>query len=160
MRGHRSVVWLASAVAIGLASSAGAADAGMRKKVTALVDQTAADIARDAPGTFEKIKQGVEPYQSKAEAELYTFVYDAEVSMVAHPKKDLVGRSFKGKPDVRGKKFRDELVEGALKGGSTWVEYAYQKPNESGIHPKSTYAKLVKGSDGKQYVVCAGMYLD
>jgi polar amino acid transport system substrate-binding protein len=156
----RAGLWLIGAVALGLATAARAEDAAMKKKVVALVEQTAADLAKDAPGTIEKIKQGAEPYQSKAEAELYAFVYDAEVTMVAHPKKDLVGRSFKGKPDVRGKKFRDELVDGAVKGGTTWVAYTYQKPGEAGVHPKSTFAKVVKGSDGTRYVVCAGMYLD
>jgi polar amino acid transport system substrate-binding protein len=133
---------------------------GMKKKVVDLVELTLNDLAKDTPATIEKINQGAEPYQSKTDAELYAFVYDTDVSIVAHPKKDLVGRNFKGKPDVRGKKFRDEIVEKAVKDGSGWVDYSYQKPGEAGIHPKSTYCKTVKGSDGKQYVVCAGMYLD
>ena len=78
--------------------------------------------------------------------------------MVAHPRADLVGKNVKGKPDVKGKKFRDEMVERALKGETGWVDYLYQKPGETGIHPKTTYFAKASGSDGKTYIVCAGKY--
>lgn len=78
--------------------------------------------------------------------------------MVAHPRADLVGMSVKGKPDVKGKKFRDEMVERALNGEMGWVDYLSQKPGETGIHPKTTFFAKATGSDRKTYVVCAGKY--
>lgn len=129
------------------------------EQVTMLVDQVAAEIEKDAKGTFEKIISGAHPYRNKDNPELYAFVYNENVEIVAHVTTSLVGRSYKGKPDVKGKKFRDEIVEGALKNGTGWVNYAYQKPGEKGIHNKTTYFKLVTGNDGTKYVVCSGKYL-
>jgi cytochrome c len=95
-------------------------------------------------------------FKSKA---LYVFVYDQSVVIVAHPyKPKLIGRSYKGKPDVRGKKFRDEIVSKAMSSGEGWTEYSYQKPGEKGIHKKKAYSKLVD-INGKKYIVCAGIYL-
>jgi len=125
-----------------------------------VVTSTSNDIAADVQGTFAKIINGEHPYKNKDDKAFYVFVYDTQVAIVAHPKKDLVGRSYKGKPDVRGKKFRDEIVEGALSDTTGWVTYSYQKPGEKGIHKKKTYYNLVSGSDGKRYVVCSGMYAD
>ena len=128
------------------------------EQVVALVGQTCSDLGRDAGVTIARIKQGAAPYKSAANPALYVFVYDPEVVMVAHPRGDLVGKSVKGRPDVKGKKFRDEMVERALKGETGWVDYLYQKPGETGIHPKTTYFAKATGSDGRTYVVCAGMY--
>jgi polar amino acid transport system substrate-binding protein len=40
------------------------------------------------------------------------------------------------------------------------VNYHFAKPGDSGIHPKTTYYKLVDGSDGNPYIVCSGFYID
>ena len=128
-------------------------------KVTALVATTCQDIATDAPGTLAKITQGVAPYKDAANPTLYAFVYNPEVLVVAHPKSDLVGKSMKGKPDVRGNKFRDTLVERALaEPTGAWVDYVYQKPGQTGIFAKTVFCKKATGSDGQVYIVCAGMY--
>ena len=116
------------------------------------------DIQKDATGTLAKITNGEEPYTFAGDESLYVFVYDLDINIVAHPNKSLVGRNYKGKPDVRGKNFRDAIVKGAIKNGSGWEEYYYQKPGETGIHRKKTYYRLVKGSNGKQYVAACGVY--
>lgn len=129
-----------------------------KKRVIHLVDKTAKLIAKDAAGTFSKIIAGQHPFKDKDDPALYVFVYNKDVEIVAHPKKVLVGKSYKGKPDVKGKKFRDEIVQLGMTKGVGWVDYSYQKPGEKGIHSKTTYLKKVTGSDGKIYIVCAGMY--
>ena len=126
--------------------------------VTGLVELTSANLAKDAAGTIAAIVAAEHPYKNKDYGANYVFVYDTDVAMVAHPKAVLVGKSYKGKPDVRGKKFRDEIVTGALADKTGWVTYSYTKPGEKGIHPKKTYFQLCVGSDGKNYVVCSGMY--
>ena len=113
------------------------ADGISESDVTGLVEQTVEALKADAAGTIEKINSAEHPYSNKDNGALYVFVYDKNVNMVAHPKKHLVGRNYKGKPDVRG---------------------SYQKPGETGIHPKTTYCMLVQGSDGKAYIVCSGKY--
>lgn len=128
------------------------------EQVVGLVSQTCSDLSKDAVGTIAQINKGAAPYKNPANPALYVFIYDPEVTMVAHPRADLVGKSVKGKPDVKGKKFRDEIVERALKGETAWVDYLYQKPGETGIHPKTTYFAKTTGSDGKTYIVCSGKY--
>jgi signal transduction histidine kinase len=135
-----------------------AAEAVTKEKVMERVKITAEALTKNAPGTIAKIIAGEHPYKDKDNAAFYVFVYNEKVEIVAHPKKKLVGKSYKGKPDVRGKKFRDEIVAGALANTTGWVDYSYKKPGEKGIHAKTTYYQLVTGSDGTKYVVCAGKY--
>jgi len=90
---------------------------------------------------------------------LYVFVYDQNCIIRAHPfKPTLVGRSYKGKPDVRGKKFRDEIVEKAIAKGSGWTVYSYVKPNTPGIFKKKVYGKHVAVGNN-HFIVCCGMYV-
>ncbi len=65
---------------------------------------------------------------------------------------------MKGKPDVSGKMFRDEILAGALNNGTGWVDYIYTKPGQGGLYYKTTYYKLTTGRDGELYIVCAGKY--
>lgn len=127
-------------------------------QVKKMVTMTVADMKKDAPGVIEKIKKSEHPYVDKDNKAMYAFVYDTEVNMIAHPKAELVGQNFKDKPDVKGKKFRAAIVEGAIKSGSGWEEYMYQKPGETGMFEKKAFYTKVKGSDGKDYVVCSGNY--
>ncbi len=129
------------------------------QQVIDLVASTAAELTGNATATFEKINKGEAPYKSTTDPEFYVFVYDQDVNMLAHPTASLVGKNFKGKPDAKGKKFRDEIIEGALKNKTGWIEYMYQKPGDSGLHPKKVYYQLVTTAEGKQYIVCSGMYL-
>ncbi|RQD83971.1 MAG: ABC transporter substrate-binding protein [Methanocalculus sp. MSAO_Arc2] len=125
----------------------------------ALVSLTADAIGRDAPATIRAINTGIHPYQDADKPGLYVFAYNTDVIMVAHADNiHLVGESFKGKTDVAGKAFRDEIVAGALENGSGWVDYIYINPAESGLFWKSTYYQRATGSDGKDYVVCSGIF--
>jgi len=90
---------------------------------------------------------------------LYVFVYDHNCVIKAHPfKPTLVGRSYKGKPDVRGKKFRDEIVKKAITNGSGWTVYSYVKPDTPGIFQKKVYGKLVVVGKNS-FIVCCGIYV-
>jgi polar amino acid transport system substrate-binding protein len=127
--------------------------------VIALVEQTAADIAADAAGTFAKMNQHLAPYKDQVNPALYSFAYDTAINMVAHADNELlVGVNFRGKTDAAGKKFRDEIVAGALEHQTGWTDYIYTKPDQSGLYYKTTYYQLVTGSDGAFYIVCAGRF--
>ncbi|MDP3441721.1 MAG: transporter substrate-binding domain-containing protein [Ignavibacteria bacterium] len=124
-----------------------------------LVNSTATMIEENVTTTFADINAGKAPYKDPVNPSLYVFAYDTTVTMVAHATNPLlVGVSFKGKTDVAGKAFRDDMVEGALSEGSGWEDYIYTKPDQSGLYYKTTYYKLTTGSDGKNYIVCAGRY--
>ncbi|MFO7617308.1 MAG: transporter substrate-binding domain-containing protein [Bacteroidales bacterium] len=127
--------------------------------VTGLVALTASHLSADAPGTISKVNQGQHPYKDKDLPALYSFFYDTSVVMIGHADNPLlVNKSFAGKPDAAGKKFRDEIVAGALAQGSGWIDYVYTKPDQSGLYHKTTYFQLVTGSDSKQYIVCSGKF--
>ena len=129
------------------------------EQIFRLVNFTSSNIESDAPGTFRKISAGEHPYKDKDNPAIYVFVYDTDVNIVAHADNpNLVGMNFMGKVDVSGKKFRDEIVSGAIKNRTGWVDYIYTNPAESGLYYKTTYYKLTRGSDGKLYVVCCGKY--
>jgi polar amino acid transport system substrate-binding protein len=152
-----------TSIAIGLCLAFAPVLAADEKDITeaqaiAKVQEAVKAIQKDAPGSLAKIAAGEAPFKDKDNPALYVFVYDSEVNMVAHPNKDLMGKNFKGKPDVRGKKFRDEIVDLALTKGKGWVDYHYQKPGDTGIFEKTTYCEKVKGSDGKIYIVSCGKY--
>lgn len=129
------------------------------EEVKELVNQTASDLARDAPGTIKNINAGLPPYRNAERPDLYVFAYDTDVTMVAHADNiRMVGANYHNKTDVAGKPFRDLMVEGALANGSGWEDYVYSNPVESGLFWKTTRYQLAVGSDGKKYVVCSGMF--
>lgn len=130
-----------------------------KEEVIDLVNQTAADLARDAQGTIEKINAGLPPYRNAEKPDLYVFVYDTDVNMVAHADNiRMVGENYHDKTDVAGKAFRDSIVEGALANSTGWEDYIYSNPAESGLFWKTTRYQLATGSNGMNYVVCAGMF--
>ena len=129
--------------------------------VISLVDKTAGDIAADSAGTIKKINAGESPYQDKVRPDLYVYVFDKYVTEAANANNPaVVGRNFKGVPDMAGRLFRDNIVDGALTNGTGWEDYVFTMPGKIGLYYKSVYYKLVTGSDGKQYIVCVGRYKD
>lgn len=129
-------------------------------EVVALVNKTAADIQADAQGTFQNISAGRDPYKNATNGELYAFVYDTNIAIVAHADNiKMVGVSLRNKTDAAGKPFRNQIVEGALANGTGWVDYIYTNPVRDGLYYKKSYYKLVTGSDGERYIVCSGNYV-
>ncbi len=130
-----------------------------QEMVIDLVNTTATDLETDAIGTIANMNMQKAPYRDAENPALYSFAYDTELTIVAHAANEaIVGKNFKGKPDAAGKLFRDEILAGALKTGTGWVNYIYTKPDKSGLYQKTTYYKLITGSNGTQYVVCSGRY--
>jgi polar amino acid transport system substrate-binding protein len=158
---------LLALAAAGLASSAQARPLAQdpsstaigRQQVIDLVDLTRAALTRNTPRTLTAINAGQKPYVDPATPQLYAFVYDTDVTLVATPDPDVRGQNMSGRPDAVGKYFRDQIVAGALENGSGWVTYVYKEPGQAGLFEKETYYRLADGTDGRQYVVCAGRYL-
>lgn len=129
------------------------------EEVIALVKQTKADIEKSASETFTKINQAVHPYKNKDNPSLYVFVFDTDLTVVAHAiKTKVVGKNVKGKPDVKGKKFRDEMLSKAKSKGSGWVDYYFLNPKSKETEHKKAYIELANGNDGKGYIVGSGKY--
>lgn len=127
--------------------------------VMTLVNTTSASIEQNASDTIRRINSGEAPYRDKENTALYAFVYDKNVTMVAHADNiRLVGVNYKGKTDVTGKPFRDQIVAGALANKTGWVEYVYVQPNQTNLYYKTTYFRLTEGSDGTTYIVCSGNF--
>jgi polar amino acid transport system substrate-binding protein len=129
------------------------------KRAVEFVNKASEDIGNDAPGTLRRISSRDPIYLDEDYPELYVFVYDTDETWVANANNHrMVGTNFKGKADVSGKRFSDEIVEGALKKGSGWVDYIYINPVVAGLYYKITYYRLADGSDGRKYIVCCGKY--
>ncbi|MBF0451277.1 MAG: cache domain-containing protein [Candidatus Magnetomorum sp.] len=127
--------------------------------ITNLVDKAVKLIETQGESALEIIGEPSGKFFISTKS-LYVFVYDENCVIKAHPyKPTLVGRSYRGLPDVRGKKFRDEIVAKAIKDGSGWTEYSYQKPGQSGIFKKKVFGKRASVGN-KHFIVCAGMYID
>jgi polar amino acid transport system substrate-binding protein len=127
--------------------------------VVGLVEMTAAAIERNAPDTFRRINAGEAPYRDPENPGLYVFVYNTDTTIVAHAANILVvGTNNRGETDVTGKRFQDEIIDGALKNGNGWVEYVYMHPVQPNLYYKTTYYQLTRGSDGNLYIVCSGIY--
>jgi len=133
--------------------------------VKSLIDKTSDDVTKDSKATFEKIKKGEAPYKKD---DLYVFVYDTDLNMVAHPDAKLVGQNLKGKGDACGCLFRDEILNRVTKvAGDTncknadkdSVSYVYKNPKTTKLEHKEAFFKSAKGSDGKQYIVISGTYI-
>ena len=126
------------------------------KKAVELVNKAIDYIQKNGEKAFKVMSTKKSPF---IDGELYVFVYDENLTMVAHPFKPyLVGINLKGKPDAKGNFFRDEMKKKALAGGG-WVTYYYKKPGAQGLHRKKTYCKMAE-VNGKKYIVCCGVYLD
>ena len=129
--------------------------ADVRQEAVERVNKAVEVLAQQGPAALELIGQQNGPYH---QGENYVFVYDRDVVIRAHPAKPvLVGRSYAGKPDVKGFKFRDAIVQNTLKDGESWTDYHYQKPGESGVHEKTTYCKKAAAEE-QTLVVCSGVY--
>ncbi|GAA5262705.1 cache domain-containing protein [Methanocalculus sp. MC3] len=130
-----------------------------REEVIGLVDSTADAIEKDTPGTFARINAGEHPFWDSENRALYVFVYDTNVTIVAEADNPrLVGENMRGKTDIVGTPFRDQITDIALTEGSGWVDYKWMIPEMNGIYHKSVYFKLIEGSDTNQYIVISGLY--
>ena len=151
-------------IVAGLILSAGAtglSSAQTTDEVTALVQQTKQAVEENALQAFARINRAESPYRDADNPSLYVFVLDTDVTVIAHPlRTQTIGTSLKGKPDAKGKMFRDEMVATALQDGSGWIDYHFVDPKTNELAHKVSYFELVTGSDGKQYVIGSGKYFE
>jgi signal transduction histidine kinase len=130
-------------------------------EVVALVQQTKTDIENNTDVTLGKILAGEHPYRDTNNPSLYVFVLDENLNVAAHAiKPQTVGRNLKGKPDTKGKMFRDEMQEKALKDGKGWVDYYYLNPKTKQTTHKESYFELAQGNNGTKYIVGSGKYVE
>ena len=83
-----------------------------------LVQKTIIDLKSDPSETLARINAGESPYVDSTNPNLYVFVFDTNVTLLANGvNPQTVGTHYSGKPDAVGKMFRDDLTELALKKG-------------------------------------------
>jgi PAS domain S-box-containing protein len=101
------------------------------------------------------LKEISNPQGKFRRGDLYAFVYDRTMTILAHPvKPELVGQNLLDKKDwAGGKYFRREIQELVRSKGSGWVDYEYENPAGKAIDSKTTY---VEGVD--DLIFCAGAY--
>lgn len=95
-----------------------------------LVQTTIEGLQSDVNGTISKINAGENPYVNSTDPNLYVFVFDTNVTLLANGvNPQTVGTHYSGKPDAVGKMFRDDLTDLALKDGKGWITYVYSNPD-------------------------------
>ncbi len=89
--------------------------------------------------------------------QLYAFVYDPSMTVIAHPvKPSLIGVNVLNQKDWSGGKyFRREIQELALSKGKGWMDYQYENPVNGLLSNKVTYFEKVG-----DVIICAGAYQD
>ncbi|MBK5964371.1 hypothetical protein CCR95_09815 [Thiocystis minor] len=114
----------------------------------------AADFYREQ-GRERFMREVNDPLGAFRQDSLYAFVYDSEMTMLAHPvKPELVGRNLIDQKDWSGGTFfRREIQRIALSEGSGWVDYQYVNPTTRKLQPKTTYVERVD-----DLILCAGAY--
>ena len=105
------------------------------------------------------LKEINNPQGKFCKGDLYTFAYDQNMTMLAHPvKPELVGQNLLDKKDWSGGKyFRRELQQIAQSKGSGWVDYEYENPASKQRDPKTTY---VERADADQKPDSPGLGMD
>ena len=100
------------------------------------------------------IKEIDNPRGEFCKGDLYVFVYDRNMTWLAHPlKPELIGQNWIDKKDWSGGKyFRREIQAVAKSPGTGWVEFEYANTRGQNDH-KTTY---VEGVD--DMIICSGAY--
>lgn len=125
-----------------------------RKDAIEIVDR-AAKVAekQGAKALIDAINGGAPEWNRK---DLFVFVYDLKATVLANGMSTkLVGKSVLEVPDVEGKFFRKEIVDGAQAKGSGWTEYKFKNPENNKVEHKATYYR--KAGD---MIILAGVFAD
>ena len=86
--------------------------------------------------------------------DFYVFVLDMSGICIAHGEsRKLIGRDLTKIKDYDGRYFIQEVVAGAKKKGTGWVDYHWENPSTKAWDKKSTYFK----KDGT-LIYCCGIY--
>jgi signal transduction histidine kinase len=92
-----------------------------------IVNETSADIERNASRAFVNITAGASSY--KEDPAIAHYVIDTQANVMAHSgRHELVGTNEMNRSDVSGKKFIEAMVMGALKSGVGQEDYIYSDP--------------------------------
>jgi signal transduction histidine kinase len=120
-------------VALSIAATFSAAYANDKDTAVSLVNDAAKGVTANKSEGVKNIQNGV-----YSKGELYTFAYDLNGVLVAHPQKVKdVGQNFLAVPDETGKMFRKDIVETAKsKAGSGWVDYTIKGSAKSAFCKK------------------------
>ncbi|MGI2035118.1 methyl-accepting chemotaxis protein [Rhizobium panacihumi] len=117
--------------------------------------------AREAKGEMSREEAQKQAFAAIAsmtfQPDGYLYAYDYDITMRLHPDPKRLGQNFKGKPDVTGFMYRDELVKIGRNGGGT-ADFLGPKPGQQGDgFRKSSYALSF---EPWQLVLVTGVYVD
>lgn len=87
----------------------------------------------------------------------YFYIMGTDCKLIAHPNKDIIGKSFKDIKDSEGKFFGREQVDTAVSKGEGFVDYYFSKLGSDKPEPKLSYVRMF---DKWQWIIVTGVYID
>jgi Signal transduction histidine kinase len=103
------------------------------------------------------IRKFISPIRFYPDNSGYFYVYNSNCINIAHAtQKGLEGKNLYDHRDVKGKYVIRELLQTAQQGGG-FVEFYWQKPDNSGEYRKLGYVEMIPGTD---FFIGSGVYLE
>jgi signal transduction histidine kinase len=141
------------------ASVSGAEEAKQRsaKQVESFVEKAAALVEQEGAKAFAEFnKKDSKWFQGNT----YVFVDSRKGEFLCYPPMpSKVGTNIVDFKDTDGREvFKLELAKVTSDKAGGWIHYRWPKPGEEKPSWKRSYVKLVKGPEGKEYIVGSGLY--
>lgn len=122
----------------GVLFCAAVAHADEKAEVVKMVKDAAA--LYKASGMEKTLDALNDPKGQFVKGSLFVFAFDENGTLLANATApDKVGQNLLDVPDSKGKKFRKEFIEVAMRDGSGWVDYTNINPKTKVDEPKTSY---------------------
>jgi len=128
----------AAILAIGVATSARAADFGTAAEAKAMLEKAVAALKADQAGALSKFAKGEGGFKDR---DLYPFCGGADGNFTAHP--SLTGKSLKELKDKTGKALGEEIYKAAQEGKIGEVAYMWPRPGTTDPVQKVSFVTKV-----------------
>ncbi len=141
------------------ASVSGAEEAKQRsaKQVKSFVENAAALVKQEGAKAFAQFNKKDSKW---FHGNTYVFVDNLKGEFLCYPAKpSFVGKNMLDFKDADGREvIKLEIATATSEKAGGWMHYRWPKPGEEKPSWKSSYVMLVKGPEGKEYVVGSGLY--
>lgn len=138
------------ALSLLLCACASSDDVTLQDRLMKRSHAAAMSMIADRDGTFDEINKAKAPYTQPGNPRSYTYVYDLDLNVVAHPDPSVRGTNHSKAVDDDRDPYAQDILTRALgrkRGRDGWIEYT-----TNGYH-RVAYFELAQARDGYYYVI-------